>query len=48
MWYQWLSAAPTMTMLLPWVWSAFCANSRATWITISGFTPVCFCCQAGV
>ena len=48
MWYQWFRPAPTITMDLPWVSCAFCANSRATWITWARGTEVCFSCQAGV
>ena len=48
MWYQWFMAAPTMTMDLPRVRSALLANSRATWMTLAGATPVICSCQAGV
>ena len=48
MWYQWFIAAPMMIMDLPPVFSAFRANSRATWTIRSAFTPVIFSAQAGV
>lgn len=37
----------TITIERPWVLAGVLANRRATWMTISGFTPVRFCCQAG-
>ena len=48
MWYQWLSAAPTITMDRPSVLWAFSANCRATAIALSRATPVMRSCQAGV
>ena len=48
MWYQWLSAAPRITIERPLVFSALRANSRATWMIGSRGTPVTFSAQAGV
>ena len=48
MWYQWLSPAPRITIERPLVVSAFCANSRATWMIAWRGTPVTFSAQAGV
>jgi hypothetical protein len=48
LWYQWFSAAPRMTIDLPWVLSALSANSRATVMMSARGTPQCFSAQAGV
>ena len=48
MWYQWFIAAPMMIMDRPVVFSALVANSRATVMMASRFTPVMFSAQAGV
>ena len=47
-WYQWFSAAPTMIIERPLVFSALVANWRATWMILSRDTPVIFSAHAGV
>ena len=48
MWYQWFSPAPRITIERPLVFSAFEANSRATWMMCARGTPVTRSAQAGV
>ncbi len=48
LWYQWLIAAPMMTIDLPLVREALSANSRPVRIRSARLTPVTFSAQAGV